>query len=401
MTISASPIRMLVNLILITAFLFHISRSARAEQLQDMPHDEAIVLLTRLADSWERCMKHAPYVSGHAKVNQESNIKSAPVKLQGGEIQNQRGDFEQTNRAEVDFKADFHKQDYWCFWNQQIPTTWANQTDGLIVNQNKQLQRFHSVQTTNNYYLLPFGIEEIPISRLPQPEELLRLDLQQNRDSNAKIRNIAYRNSPRVGRQSAECSQSFDPTRLFKMGGQLPDQFLKSLVRHLENGKGVRVSLIKNQPTLLLVQSAYRGSTAGDPVLFLESTWLASQEPAGPPMLLESVRMTLEDRFQAKQQNAEKIKTIYQIVWKWNSERLKQGHVVPISWDYVVSGNAPSTPRFHRYVEIEKWDIVDSFPAETFTVESLNLRVGDLLYDKDNRVLSYQAANNRFIKISD
>ncbi|HBL47574.1 hypothetical protein [Gimesia sp.] len=401
MTDSASPIRMLAILFFITAISFRISGSVKAEQLHEMPHDEAIVLLTRLADSWERCLKHAPYVSGRAKVNQESNVKSAPVKLRGGGIQNRQGDFERLNRVVTDFKADFKSQKFWCFWNQQSPTTWTDQTNGKIVHQNKQVEQSYSVLTEKNYYELPLGTDAVTFSQLPQPEELIRLDVQQNRDSNASLRRIAYRDSSRVGHQRTERSQMFDSSRLLKIGDKYPDQFLRNVVRHLETGYGVRISLIKKQPTVLLIQVPYRGTTEKEPVLFVESTWLASQEPAGPTMLLESVRMTLEDRFQTKQQNAEKVKSIYQTVWTWDSERLKQGLVVPVSWDYVVTGNSPTTSGFHCYVEIEKWNIVKSFPAETFTAESLNLRVGDLLYDKEHRVLSYQGANNRFLVISE
>ncbi|MCA9007398.1 MAG: hypothetical protein KDA70_19155, partial [Planctomycetaceae bacterium] len=260
-----------------------------AAQLPEMPRDEAIVLLTRLADSWEGCLKHANYISGRAKVNQESNVKSAPVQLREGEIRNQRGDYERVIRAEVDFKADFQNQAYWCFWSQQHPTTWANQSDGLIVSQNKHLERSYSILTDNDYYLLPLGMENITPFPLPQPEELIRLDVQQNRDSDLSLRRVAYRDSPRVGRQFVERSQMFDSSRLLKMGGSFPDQFLRSVVRHLETGHGVRISLIKKQPEVLLIQVPYRGSTAGAPVLFLESTWLASQESAGPAMLLESV----------------------------------------------------------------------------------------------------------------
>ena len=401
MTITASPIRMLAIFIFITAISFHISGTAKAEQLQEMPDDEAIVLLTRLADSWERCLKQAPYVSGRAKVNQELYTKTATFNRIALKNKTQGPQFEKLVRAMVSFKSDFQKKSHRSHWLELQPSSWRDQANGKLIKNALQPVESVSVLTEEDYYYCWLGVQSMGHTPGPSTAELSHIDVQQNRECIGCVRMIGYRDSPRVGHQLTERLQMFDSSRLLKIGGQYPDQFLRNVVRHLETGDGVRISLIKKQPEVLLILVPYRGSTAGDPVLFLESTWLASQDPAGPKMLLESVRMTLEDRFQAKAQNGEKTKSIYQTVWKWNSERLKQGLVVPASWDYVVSGNASTTSGFHRYVEIEKWDLVESFSEQTFSPAALNLQIGDLLFDKEHRVLSYQAANNRFIKLSD
>jgi hypothetical protein len=393
------PRRLLALGLLMTGILTLSPATVPAEQLQELPREEAVSLLNQLAGSWARCLERGSFISGSAVVSQDAAQTAAPVKSKGGQIQIQRGQYQRHDTARVDFKADLQDQTCWCFWQQDVNTVWSQQSDGLIVNQDQPPARIKSVLTRNDYYQLPEKGDRLSGFPIPQPEELLRLDVQQSRKDLLASRRLAIQDTARAGRRGAEYPQTFDPSRIYKIGGLFPDQFLRNTARHLQTGEGVQVCFIKRQPDVLLIQVPYRGSTPGSPVLLVESTWLASREAAGPAMLLESVRMTLEDQAQPAPKQQQK-RALYQTVWKWNSARLKQGYVVPESWTYHETGSNSSQPRYRRFVGIKEWKFVDSFPPQTFSRQSLGLKVGDLIFDKEKRALSYQGADEKLIEVA-
>lgn len=382
-----------VRLLLCCCVTFLLCQGGVSAEPRLVPRDEALDRLREYSSKWELWINTSGIVtSGTVRIkqteatnkvnlNEEDDQKKTTASSDPSSVV---GNFARVEVARVEFHSDSILGSHWSHWTNIEPIRFIDLDNDQTEIHSIQGREYFSLVTESDFFHRFVDARIGSIAGGPLPDELVKIDLEQQRSTAGSFRSIIFRDEPIAAKSFKERSYVFDATHFYKIGGKLIGDYLGLVARDVELGKNVQMwdeQDMQGRLSRVKLRVPFKSSPTAEPSLLVDSFWTHPIDRPQSEIVLDDVKMSFV--------NAGLTNESFQTSYKWDTSQLEEGRITPTESHFSVSNSDREV--FDRITEVQEWQRPEVHPPGTFEVVSLEVKTGDIIYDREAQLVSYVA----------